>query len=165
MKKLLSITLALILSMSLFTACSSKENEAKEAIVGDWKMDTYYELTADGEKDTTLTKYFMEKGVMTFNSDGTMNFINGYENEWIFSEFDKDNNVYVFTVGETIMFYMSPDDTNTLIRAKEFSGGNSTKDAGSRSMTLEALNNLDDLYRAKKDIPDEGIQIWVFKKS
>lgn len=165
MRKILSITLALILSMSLFTACSSKENEAKEAIVGDWKMSTYYELTDDGEKDKTLTKYFKEDGVMTFNPDGSMNFANGYENEWQFLNYDKENNVYVFGVGDTIKFYMSPDDTSELIRANEFSGGDSTNDAGSRSMTLEALNNLDNLYRDKKDIPDEGTQIWVFEKS
>ncbi len=164
MKKFLSITMAVILSMTLFTACSSKENEANEAIIGDWEMDTYYELTADGEKDTTLTKYFMEKGVMTFNSDGTVIYTNGYENEWKFKEFDSKNNLYIFQIGEKSIYYMDADNTDLLLHDNSFSGGNSTKDAGSRSMTLEALNNLDDLYRAKKDIPNEGVQVWFYEK-
>ena len=163
MKKLLYIIFALTLCCIFFTGCASNEDKANEAIIGEWVMDTYYEITPEGTKDTTLTKYMMEKGVMTFNADGTMQFINGYKSEWKFSEYDEENGCYIYTVGENskIKKYINEDNPDIFIEEKEFTGTNLKKyHFGTRTMTLEGLNSISWI----NSVPYEGTQIWIYEK-
>lgn len=165
MKKILTLALVSIFSVLIFTGCSSQEKEAKELIIGEWKYNTYFEMI-NGKKDSSLAKYFKDDSDVIFYSDGTMEFEDGSKDlKWEFIKYDEEYECYIYLVNDKYTFCIYSEDPNELYKSQDFEGKVSMSEAAGRSISLDLLNNLDNLWRDGIRIPEEGTQFWKYEKS
>lgn len=169
MKNKIALFIVVLMLMMSLCGCGNVESKAKKAIVGKWHYDTYFEMS-DDEKDTRLKKYFRDSTDVTFKSDGTMYFDgdSGKAVEWEFVEYDERVEAYYYKAstndGFVYYFCLYPEEPDRMFKYNNFKGKTGLTDFAGRIMTLDLMNDWDNLWNDGNRFYDIGTQFWSYER-